>query len=310
MSAPTLRTPTAARSHGGPAPLRRRRGLRPGHQRTAIAWAFMVPLILINSLVVLGPSLTAVYYSFTDWDGVGDARWIGLANYVELAGDSEFLGALWHNVLWMAFFLIVPMAMGLFGAFALTRIRRFRLLFRVAYFIPYTVASVVTAAVWENLLSPDVGIGEALHVNFLGSVSFALPTIAFVNNWAWWGFLVVVFLAAMQGVDPNLYEAAALDGAGPVRQFWSITLPSIRPTFMFLGQMTIIWSFLAFDYVYIMTQGGPAGSTDVLSTLLYREAFASLRAGYASAIGVVMALISGVVVAAYLIIRKLKDWSI
>jgi raffinose/stachyose/melibiose transport system permease protein len=172
------------------------------------------------------------------------------------------------------------------------------------------VASVVTAAIWENLLSPEVGLGEVLQVNFLGSQTLALPTVAFVNNWAWWGFLVVVFLAAMQGVDPSLYEAAALDGAGSFRQFWSITLPSIQPTFMFLGLMTIIWSFLSFDYVYILTQGGPAGATDVLSTLLYREAFASLRAGYASAIGIVMALISGLVVAAYLVIRKRKDWAI
>jgi raffinose/stachyose/melibiose transport system permease protein len=271
---------------------------------------FMLPLIAVNALVVLVPSLFAVYYSFTDWNGIGGAQWIGLDNYVELAGDPDFRNALWHNVLWTVFFLVVPMAMGLFGAYALTRVRRFRMLFRVAYFLPYIVASVVTAAIWENLLSPDVGIGEVLNLNFLGSQTLALPTVAFVNNWAWWGFLVVVFLAAMQGVNPNLYEAAALDGAGPFRQFWSITLPSIQPTFMFLGLMTVIWSFLSFDYVYILTQGGPAGATDVLSTLLYREAFASLRAGYASAVGIVMALVSGLVVAVYLVIRKRKDWAV
>lgn len=101
-----------------------------------------------------------------------------------------------------------------------------------------------------------------------------------------------------------------MDGAGPVRQFFSITLPGIRPTFAFLGLMTIIWSFLSFDYVYILTQGGPAGSTDVLSTLLYRNAFTNLQAGYASAIGVILALISGIVVASYLIIRKVRRWKI
>ncbi|HTF53877.1 MAG TPA: sugar ABC transporter permease [Pseudonocardia sp.] len=270
----------------------------------------MLPLIVINVLVVLGPSVFALYSSFTEWSGTGAARWVGLANYAELAGDPEFHAALWHNILWTAFFLVVPMAMGLFGAFALTRIRRFRLLFRVVYFVPYIVASVVTAAIWQNLLSPDVGLGKVAGLNFFGSTTLALPTVAFVNNWAWWGFLVVVFLAAMQGVDPHLYEAAALDGAGPFRQFWSVTLPSIRPTFMFLGLMTIIWSFLSFDYVYVLTQGGPAGTTDVLSTLLYREAFASLRAGYASAIGVVMALISGVVVGVYLVMRSRKAWAI
>jgi raffinose/stachyose/melibiose transport system permease protein len=118
----------------------------------------------------------------------------------------------------------------------------------------------------------------------------------------------MVFLGAMQGVNPALYEASALDGAGPLRQFWSITLPSIRPTFMFLGLMTIIWSFLSFDYVYILTQGGPAGATDVMATLFYRDAFASRQGGYATAIGVVMALISAAVVTVYLYLRKRKGW--
>ncbi|ROS48866.1 carbohydrate ABC transporter permease [Frigoribacterium sp. PhB24] len=270
----------------------------------------MLPLLAVNVLVVLIPSLSAVGYSFTDWTGIGDATFIGWSNYSTLFGDSAFLNALGHNIFWTAFFLIVPMTMGLFGAYALTRVRRFKLIFRVTFFVPYIVASVVTASIWRSLLSPDTGIGRFVAVNFLGDSALALPSVAFINNWAWWGFLVVVFLAAMQGINPSLYEAAAMDGAGPTRQFFSITLPGIRPTFAFLGLMTIIWSFLSFDYVYILTQGGPAGSTDVLSTLLYRNAFGNLQAGYASAIGVVMALISGVVVAAYLIIRKVRNWEI
>jgi len=283
---------------------------RLGRRRALVGWAFMAPLVAVNALVVLGPSLAAVYFSLTDWSGLGAAHWVGLRNYRELAGDPDFGAALWHNILWTAFFLVVPMAMGLFGAFALTRIRRGRLLLRVVYFVPYIVASVVTSAIWKNLLSPQLGIGKVLHVNVLGNIHLALPAVEIVNNWAWWGFLVVVFLAAMRDVNPNLYEAAALDGASTFRQFWHVTLPSIRPTFLFLGLMTIIWSFLSFDYVYVLTQGGPAGSTDLLSTLLYRDAFGELRAGYASAIGVVMALISAVVVIGYLAVRKRKDWTV
>jgi len=283
---------------------------RLGRRRALVGWAFMAPLVAVNALVVLGPSLAAVYFSLTDWSGLGAAHWVGLRNYRELAGDPDFGAALWHNILWTAFFLVVPMAMGLFGAFALTRIRRGRLLLRVVYFVPYIVASVVTSAIWKNLLSPQLGIGKVLHVNVLGNIHLALPAVEIVNNWAWWGFLVVVFLAAMRDVNPNLYEAAALDGASTFRQFWHVTLPSIRPTFLFLGLMTIIWSFLSFDYVYVLTQGGPAGSTDLLSTLLYRDAFGELRAGYASAIGVVMALISAVVVVGYLAVRKRKDWTV
>lgn len=273
-------------------------------------WLFMVPLILVNGLVILVPALSAVYYSMTDWTGIGGASFIGLENYVTMLSDPNFATALWHNIHWTIFFLIVPMAMGLFGAYMLTRVRRFALFFRVAYFIPYIVASVVSASIWRSLLSPDASFGAMFGINFLGNQDWALISVEFVNNWAWWGFLVVVFLASMQGINPSLYEASSIDGAGPIRQFFSITLPSIRPTFMFLGLMTIIWSFLSFDYIYILTQGGPAGATEVLSTLLYREAFSNLNAGYASAIGVIMAVISGAVVGAYLWIRKARDWEI
>lgn len=301
------RRPTGATGGGTPHKRSFRNRIR---DRKVSGWLFMLPLVAINVLVVLIPSISAIWYSFTDWTGIGGAKFIGWANYVTMFGDAAFLNALVHNIFWTVFFLIVPMAMGLFGAYALTRVRRFRLIYRVTFFVPYIVASVVTSSIWRSLLSPDTGIGKFVNVNFLGDSHLALPSVAFINNWAWWGFLVVVFLAAMQGINPSLYEAAAMDGAGPTRQFFSITLPGIRPTFAFLGLMTIIWSFLSFDYVYILTQGGPAGSTDVMSTLLYRNAFGNLQAGYASAIGVVMALISGVVVAAYLVIRKVRKWDI
>jgi raffinose/stachyose/melibiose transport system permease protein len=275
-------------------------------RRALVAWLFMLPLLVVNGLVIAGPGVASVYYSFTDWSGVGAAHWTGLANYRRLFSDQAFATAFVHNVWWTVFFLIVPMAMGLFGAYLLSRIRKFQLLFRIAYFVPYIVATVVSSAVWENLLSPDHG----LKVNFLGDGSLALPSVAFVNNWQWWGFLVVVYLAAMQGVSPSLYEAARLDGAGAWQEFRYVTLPSIRPTVVFLALMTIIWSFLIFDYIYILTQGGPAGATEVLGTLLYKSAFAEHEAGYAATIGVVMAGISMVVVAAYLLLKRTRRWEV
>ncbi|QPP07783.1 sugar ABC transporter permease [Streptomyces bathyalis] len=311
-----MTTQQAAAAAGGtvtgrrtPAPASRRRLAARLRDRKVAGWLFLLPLILVNLFIVLIPSVFSVWYSFTDWTGIsGRAGFVGLDNYRNLLGDPEFVQGLVHNILWTLFFLTVPMAMGLFGAYALSRIRRFRLLLRTLYFIPYVVASVVNASIWRSILDPQTGLGNLLGINPLGDPRLALWSVEFVNNWAWWGFLVVVFLAAMQGVDPTLYEAATVDGAGAVRQFFSVTLPAIRPTFAFLGLMTIIWSFLAFDYVYILTKGGPAGATDLLSTVLYRDAFSNLQAGYASAMGVVMALISGVVVAAYLVIRKVRKW--
>jgi raffinose/stachyose/melibiose transport system permease protein len=283
------------------------------------AWLFIAPLLLVNLLVVAGPGLMSVYYSFTDWDGLDEAHFVGLANYATLFGSPDFRGALLHNLLWTAFFLVVPMSMGLLGAFLLSRIRRGQLLFRLLYFIPYVIATVVSAAIWRQILSPTSGLAPALgslglpwldDVNFLGDGRIALGAVAFINNWQWWGFLVVIFLAAMQSIEPSLYEAARMDGAGSWREFWHITLPSIRPTFMFLSLMTVIWSFLVFDYIYILTQGGPAGSTDVLSTVMYRAAFSEQQAGYASAIGVILALISAVTVGGYLYLRRRLRWEI
>jgi raffinose/stachyose/melibiose transport system permease protein len=287
-------------------------------RRLAVGYAFLAPLLVVTGAVIAIPAALSIWYSFTDWTGLGPAKFVGLDNYRRLLGDPEFHNAVWHNLVWTLYFLTVPIAMGLFGAFLLSRIQRYQMLFRVVYFIPYVVATVVSGAIWENLLSPQSGIGHGLAnigipfldgVNFFGDQRLALGSVAFVNTWQWWGFLVVIFLGSMQSVDPSLYEAARLDGANVWREFWHVTLPGIRPTVMFLSLMTVIWSFLIFDYIYILTQGGPAGSTDVLGTLLYREAFANQQAGYAASMGVVMAMVSVVAVSGFLYLRR-KGWDI
>jgi raffinose/stachyose/melibiose transport system permease protein len=291
-------------------PARRRKAL--------IAWLFMLPLLAVNVLVIVGPATESVYYSFTNWTGIGGAKFIGITNFRTMFTSGDFWTAMLHNILWTAFFLVVPISMGLAGAFMLSRIRRFQMLFRVLYFIPYMLATIISAVVWENLLSPTNGVGVGLgnwgihafeNVNFLGDPHLALPTVAFVNNWQWWGFLVVMFLAAMSGINPALYEAARIDGASAWQEFWRITLPSIRPTLMFLALMTIIWSFLIFDYIYIMTQGGPADATQVVGTLMYQEAFQDQAAGYASAMGLTLGFISICVVAVYIRLRK-RGWNV
>jgi raffinose/stachyose/melibiose transport system permease protein len=287
-------------------------------RRLAVGYAFLAPLLVVTGVVIAIPASLSIWYSFTDWTGLGPAKFVGLDNYRRLLGDPEFHNAVWHNLVWTLYFLTVPIAMGLFGAFLLSRIQRYQMLLRVVYFIPYVVATVVSGAIWENLLSPQSGIGHGLAnigipfldgVNFFGDQRLALGSVAFVNTWQWWGFLVVIFLGSMQSVDPSLYEAARLDGANVWREFWHVTLPGIRPTVMFLSLMTVIWSFLIFDYIYILTQGGPAGSTDVLGTLLYREAFANQQAGYAASMGVVMAMVSVIAVSGFLYLRR-KGWDI
>lgn len=287
-------------------------------RRRMLAWMFMLPLLIVNALVILGPSVATLYYSFTEWSGIGSAEWVGLQNYRDILADGDFYLAMWHNVLWTVLFLTVPISMGLLGAFLLSQITRFQLFFRIVYFIPYVVASVVNAALWQNILDPDRGIGSSLAaigipflegVSFFGSERLALPSVAFVNNWAWWGFVVLLFLTALQSVDTQLYEAAKVDGAGRWQQFMNVTLPGIRPTLVFVVLLTIINSLLVFDYVYIITRGGPAGASEVVGTLMYKEAFERFEAGYAAAMGLGLSFVSGLIVLVFVFLRR-RGWEV
>jgi raffinose/stachyose/melibiose transport system permease protein len=133
--------------------------------------------------------------------------------------------------------------------------------------------------------------------------------VAFVDNWHFWGFLVVLYLAAMHAVDAELYEAARIEGANPWHEFWHVTLPGIRPTLVFTLLMIMIWSFLVFDYIYLLTNGGPAQSSEVLGTLTYSTAFYSLRVGYATAIALTMTFFSALFISMFVVLRRL-GWEV
>jgi raffinose/stachyose/melibiose transport system permease protein len=291
---------------------------RASWRRKVVPWLFVLPILLINIVVVLGPALSAIYYSMTEWTGIGRAEWIGLANFRRLLfDDPSFWHAFRNNLIWMAMFLTVPIALALIAASLLSPVRRGAIVFRMGLFLPYVLPSVVVAAIWRSLLHPDRGIPGKLTEwgvpgfdrALLGDKSTVLPTIAFVDNWHFWGFLMVLFLAAMQNIPADLYEAARLDGASKWQEFRDITIPGIRPTLVFMILMTSIWSFLTFDYIWVLTQGGPAGASEVLSVLVFKNAFMNLEAGYASAIGLTMSFFVGVVIAIFVVLRR-RGWEI
>jgi raffinose/stachyose/melibiose transport system permease protein len=304
----------AVRAPGAGARPRRRRPLR----KLIIPWLFISPILLLHLLVVAGPSLAAVYYSLTDWSGIGDAKFIGLENYRRLFfEDSTFRKAFVNNVIWLAIFLTVPFILALSAATLLASIKRGSMFYRTALFIPYILPSVITASIWRNMMSPTIGIGAQLdrmgiagfNQAFLGKSSTALYAIAFVDNWHWWGFLMVLLLAAMQNIAPDLYHAARIDGANRWQEFRHVTLPGIRPTLVFLLLMTAIWSFLVFDYVWILTQGGPAGSSEVVATWLYKNAFNRFEAGYAAAIGLTISIFAVLMIGIFAFLRR-RGWEI
>ncbi|MFD6697926.1 MULTISPECIES: carbohydrate ABC transporter permease [unclassified Microbacterium] len=271
---------------------------------------------MLNLVVIGAPAISNLYYAFTDWSGIGDAHFNGLDNAVRLFQDQSFWNALGHNFIYMAFFLTVPIIMGLYGAFALSRVRRGRTFFRVAFFIPYLIASVVNAAIWKNILDPQAGLAAALNkigihwldnVYFLGDPHLALGSVMFVDNWHFWGFLVVLFLAATTSIDGARYEAARIDGANAWQEFWHVTLPGIRPTLVFGLTIIALWSLLAFDYSYALTGGGPAGASDLVALLVNRTAFGANEAGYAAFMGLITSILGGVLLLVIGLLRRKEE---
>jgi raffinose/stachyose/melibiose transport system permease protein len=306
-----------ARLDAGHAPSQKTLERKKFFRNKIVPWLFVAPIFLIYLLVIIGPSISAFYYSLTNWNGVGKATFIGLGNYVNILGDSSYMHAFQNNIVWLIYFLTVPVALALFAASFLAPIRKGGLFIRSVLFLPYILPSVIVASVWGSLLQIDTGLPGVftkiglpfLNQAYFGQTETSLLSAAFVDSWHWWGFLMVLFLTAMQSVPAELFEAARLDGANRWQEFIHVTIPGIRPTLVFMLIMTGIWSFLAFDYVWITTQGGPAGASEMLSVLVYKNAFTRFEAGYGAAIGLTMSLFAGIIVAIYVVLRR-RGWEI
>jgi raffinose/stachyose/melibiose transport system permease protein len=290
----------------------------PTFRKKVLPWLFILPILVIHLVVVIGPSLAAVYYSLTDWSGIGAAEFVGLKNFRELIfEDMNYRRALGNNILWLGFFVTIPFGLALLAASLLASVRRGSMLYRTILFIPYILPSVITASIWRNLMSPSQGIGAelakaglpGLDYALLGNPQTALWAVAFTDNWHFWGFLMVLFLAAMQNISPDLYDAARIDGANRWQEFRFVTIPGIRPTLIFMLMMVAVWSFLAFEYIFILTQGGPARSSEVLAMYLYKQAFNRFEAGYAAAIGLTMSIFAGMVIGLFALLRR-RGWEI
>ena len=258
---------------------------------------YVLPTLLINVVIIAIPALLTVLLAFFEWDGISDPLFVGLDNFRALWDDSVFWTALGNNIIWTLIFLTVPIAMGLLAATMMLVARRGSSFFQVVYFLPVIIATAITGRVWQGMIySPVTGITGMLQrlgldvANPLSETGSALYGIAVVDLWHWWGFLCVIFFAALRQVPVEQIEAARIEGATFLQTIRYVLLPGIMPTIVLMMIMTVIWSFLVFDFVYILTQGGPAFSSEVLSTFAYRSAFYDLAVGKAAAISVVISL--------------------
>ena len=256
-------------------------------------YLLIAPAVLATLVFLLIPMLVSGYWSLTEYNGIKPPTFVGLQNYVDLLSDERFLRALQNTVFFVAMGMGIGPLLGLGSAILLNSSMRLRGMFRSAFFLPTMVSLVAVAAVWKMLYQEQGLINGVLGLFGLGGTAWlndptlALPAVVVTSIWQGFGFETVVFLAALQSIPREYYDAARVDGAGGWAQFRHVTLPGLRPTILFVYIIGIIGSFQTFDQVFVMTQGGPVGSTRTVVYDLVEE-FNRLDLGTASAIAYIL----------------------
>jgi multiple sugar transport system permease protein len=268
-------------------PTSRRKGWR-------VAWPFLVPFIFFYGLFLIYPAIQVGILSLTNSDLAGRGQFVGLANYFELAKDQGFWASVWHTLYFILLTVVPNTAVGFFFALLVVRLRRLRLAVLSAFFLPYVlpVSVVTTTALW--ILDANFGIVNYLfnsQIGWFGDPTFAMPGVALVTIWWTVGFNMLLFIAGLQNIPVELYEASALDGAHGLQRFLFITCPLIWPVTSLVLILQLILQFKIFDQVYLLTRGGPYNSTIVVLFYMYGQAFQLNRGGYGATIAVVLVVI-------------------
>ncbi|MFF3490280.1 carbohydrate ABC transporter permease [Streptomyces sp. NPDC002795] len=271
----------------------------PGEPRS-IGYLYVLPALVIYGLFLLYPFGQAVGLSFLHWDGLTRATSAGLDNYTALFTDPSLRAPFGHALVLLVFYAALPVAIGLLLAATMSRIRvRGLTFFRTVLFLPQVLAMVVVGVAWRSILAPDGllndvlrGVGlDSLARPWLGDDTWALPAVGVVGTWVMTGLCMVLFLAGAQRIPRELYEAARLDGAGAVREFFAVTLPGLRGEISVALTLTIIAGLRNFDLIYITTGGGPGNATSVPAYEVYHRAFELNEVGSAAAIGVALTVL-------------------
>jgi ABC-type sugar transport system permease subunit len=293
------------------APIPRGGELWLGLKRSRAAYLLLFPFVLHFLVVVAYPLAYSVYLSFFDATLNKTPVFIGLNNFVRLAQDGQFLHALGNTAYFTFFTVIGETVFSLLVAFMMNEQLRGRLVLRTAFFLPVVTSWVIVSIMWSMLFDRAGLINGGLRVfglpiqPFLASPVQAMWIIIALSVWKNVGYFMVIFLAALQGVPQELYEAAALDGANRLRQMWHVAIPSVRPVIYFVVTISMITSAQLFVQPFIMTNGGPLDSTLSIVQLLYRTSFNNLEFGYGSAMGTVLLII---LVGLSLANRKANAW--
>lgn len=278
-----------------------------------MAYLYIAPAMAVFAAFALYPLARTAQISLYDWDGLTLATFAGLDNYVEVVRDARLRASFGHAGVLVAFWAVLPLLAGLVLASVLHRARvRGLTFFRTVVFLPQVVAMVVIAVAWRRLYAPEGLVNDLLRWvgldgvarAWLGDYTFALPAVGVVGTWFETGLVTILLLAGMGKIQPELYEAARLDGAGRVREFFAVTLPSLRGEIAVALTLTVVAALKTFDLVYVTTGGGPGTSTSVPSYEVYHRAFELGRVGSAAAVGITL---TAVIFALTLVVTRYVD---
>ena len=277
--------------------------MRPNKNKFLIL-TYILPALVLMTVFIYYPLVQNFIYSFYRWSAFSSEKvFVALDNYKRLFVDPVFYIAIKNNLLYAFFSVVCQCGIGLVIAATLEEkfLRKYQGFFRTVYFIPAVISMTVIGLLWQLIYNPNIGIVNALldvlklgqfaH-EWLGDSTTAIYAIILVSQWQYTGYIMLLYLVAMQKIPSELYESARIDGAGPVRCFFSITIPQIKEMIVVCTVITIIGSFKLFDEIYVMTAGGPGRSTEVLATAMYRSGFRNDEMGYAASFAVVLFLVT------------------
>jgi raffinose/stachyose/melibiose transport system permease protein len=275
--------------------------LRPPGEPRRVGYLFLLPALCVYAAFVLAPLGHTIWLSLHTWDGLTPMTWAGLDNYREIVRDPALRGAFGHALVLIVFYAVIPVCLALVLVAALSRAQiRGQAGFRTILFLPQVVPMVVVAVIWRMIYEPQngplnellrrLGLGS-LARPWLGDFTWALPAVGVVGSWVMSGLALVLFMAGVQKIPQSLYDAARVDGAGPLREFFAVTLPNLRGELAVALTLTTIAALRNFDLVYLTTQGGPGDSTSVPAFQVYTRAFQVGEVGSAAAVGFTLACV-------------------
>lgn len=257
-------------------------------------WVFILPALVGTLIFIIIPVFCSFGLSFAKWDLLNPIQFVGLANYREIFSEALFYKILLNTIVFALATSVLGVIIPLVLACILNSKVRGSEFYKTAYFLPFITPMIVIGVVWEWIFDPNIGLLNHvlhLHINWLYDTHFAMPALIIVSVWKLIGYNMVIFLSSLAGISQSMFEAAKIDGANELQTFKNVTVPLLSPTIFFVVIITAISSFQVFDLIYLMTQGGPLNSTNVLVYAIYQNAFEYFNVGKASAIAYVLFVI-------------------